>query len=132
MSESNFVDEAAKIAGIGVSGGGGFYIMRWVWTQLTGRLDRRQAIIDRQEERADREWEKIRNSLESRLAAIERQNEALRFSFHHVAGALIRLDPQNPALAQAEQILAQAFPLDFRILAAQAEVSVSADHALGG
>lgn len=124
VSEPTLLEEGVQIASAGVGVGGGFFALRWLVGWLTGRMDRRQLLLDAQDERVDREWQKIRERVEERLGKVERQNEALRFAFHHVAGALIRIDPQNPALAQAEQMLSQAFPVDFTLLAERAGSAV--------
>lgn len=119
-TEPTLLEESIQIGSAAAGAGGGFFLLRWVFDRVVARLDRRQANLDAQDERVDREWQKIREKVEQRLDRVERQNEALRFAFHHVAGALIRIDPQNPALAQAEQMLAQAFPIDFALLGERA------------
>lgn len=130
MSEPKLLDDAVSAAATGGGMGAAFFVLRWLWMAVTGRLDRREARIDAQDEKLDMEWQAIREEMKGRLDKIERQNEALRYAFHHVAGALIRLDPQNPALAQAEQMLAAAFPVDFRLLAEQAGAAL--DKNAGG
>ena len=60
------------------------------------------------------------------MATMEKQGRALRMSFEHVAGALIRVDPDNPALAVVDKILAQAFPDDFTLAAYRAEAALDA------
>jgi hypothetical protein len=138
VAEPNgLLDDAVTAVIGGGSTGGVFFALRRAWLQFTGRTDRKQALIDAQEAKVDREWETIRENLKKerqqdkeRLDRIERQNEALRFAFHHVAAALIRIDPQNPVLSQAEHMLSTAFPIDFRLLAEQAGRAV--DVARGG
>lgn len=139
MSEPSMMETAAEVAAGGAGFGGAFAAFWWLINWFTGRADKRQAVLDAQEEKVDQDWRAIREELHAanaatnrKLAAIEKQNEALRFAFHHVAGALIRIDPKNPALVQAEQLLAQAFPIDFGMLAARAEAAldqVAADRA---
>lgn len=131
MAETKMIDDVAQVAAGGVSFGGGLYMARWLILWLTGRADRKQALIDEQEAKVDREWATMREELKAerqadklRLDRIEKQNQALRFAFHHVAAALIRIDPQNPALSQAEQMLSQAFPLDFSLIAERAAAAV--------
>ncbi|MFZ2996296.1 hypothetical protein [Sphingobium sp.] len=133
MPEPKIIDDAVQAAAGGGTMGAVFFFLRWTWMQVTGRADRKQMLIDAQEAKVDREWETIREELKAerqadklRVDRIERQNQALRFAFHHVAAALIRIDPQNPAITQAEQMLATAFPVDFRLLAEQAESAISA------
>lgn len=111
--------------------GGTFFAMWKLLAWLTGRHDRRQALLDAQDERQDREWQKLRENLEgvvqrheARIAALESKNEALRLVIHHLAGALVRVDPDNPALALADQILAVAFPVDLAMLSQRAEIAL--------
>lgn len=123
-----FVEDAVQIGASAAGLGGGFYAIRWLILWLTGRADRRQDSLDQQDERIDREWQKIREKIEIRMEKVERQNEALRFAFHHVAGALVRIDPRNPALRQAEQVLEQAFPIDFGLMAERAEAALAKEE----
>ncbi|NIJ18482.1 hypothetical protein FHS95_000151 [Sphingomonas naasensis] len=128
VSDPGILDEAVTAAATGSGVGGGFFALRWLVQWLTGRLDKRQALLDAQDERVDREWQKIREKVEARLDKVELQNEALRFAFHHVAAALIKVDPTNPALAQAEQMLSAAFPLDLRLMTDRAEIALARDE----
>ncbi len=135
MPEPKLVEEVASAAGSAVGWGGGFgaafFIFRWFVRWWTERLDKRQANLDAQEQRADDEWRKIRQELRDELddarawrARLETQNNTWRAVFHHVATALIKVDPRNPALIEAEQVLAQAFPLDLSLLAERAEAAL--------
>jgi len=124
MSEDRLIDGAVTAAAGGGGFAGAFLALRWLVNWLTGRMDRRQALLDQQDARIDQEWKQIRDEMKERLDKIETQNGALRVAFHHVAGALVRVDPSNPALLLAEQILAQAFPLDLNALAAQAGAAI--------
>ncbi|MBY8826129.1 hypothetical protein [Sphingomonas colocasiae] len=135
MDDGGIVDNAVQIAAGGAGAGGGFYAIRWFFQWITGRLDRRQDLLDAQDQRVDREWQAIREELKAdndrmkaRLEAISRQNEAIRFAFHHVAAALIRIDPKNPALIQAEQMLAKAFPVDFGMMLDRIDAAAAASE----
>lgn len=97
----------------GASAGGAFYALRWLVNYFTGRVDQRQKQLDAEHASLDIGWKEYRLGLERRMQTMERQNRALRLSFEHVAGALIRKDPDNAALAIADRIMAQAFPDDF-------------------
>lgn len=103
--------EQAIAAGSGA--GASFFVVRWFVQWVTGRHDRRQAALDEEHQALDMSWKDYRLHLEKRMQTMERQNRALRLSFEHVAGALIRNDPENAALAIADRIMAQAFPDDF-------------------
>ncbi len=126
------------------AGGGGF-AAAWIAIQrllnwVTGRIDRRQDNLDAQEDRVDREWQAIREDLDRKLAVmevrfetVERKNDALRNAVHHLSGALIRLDPTNPALLIAEQALAAVFPMpkpEQRVPPSIADAAARAQQAL--
>ena len=106
---------AADTIGAGVGAGGAFFGLRWLLTFFTKRADARQAQLDAEHDALDTSWATYRKNIETRLSTMERQNRALRLSFEHVAGALIRKDPDNPALVIADRIMAQAFPDDFSL-----------------
>ena len=133
MSEPTLLEESVQIASASAGVGGGLIFMRWLIGWLTGRADKRQEVLDAQEGSIDQQWTAFREELKGenadlkrRVGAVETQNTALRRAFNHVAGALIRLDPMNPALAQADQMLAQAFPLDFNLAADRADAALDA------
>lgn len=93
--------------------------IRWLLGFVDRREKRRAERLDAEEDALDQGWSAYRRRMEARLASLEqrdterqRQNYALRLAFEHVAGALIRFDPANPALRRAEQLLEQAFPID--------------------
>ena len=128
MDESALASDVAQAAAGGFSLGTGFFAVRWLVQIVTRWSERREARLNAQEDRADREWQNIREEIKQQLAdankrlgTVERQNVALRRAFNHVAGALIRLDPQHAALAEADQLLASSFPVDFDLTAARAE-----------
>jgi hypothetical protein len=131
MSDPNLYDDAVSAA----SAGGGFATAllagRWLINWFTARMDRKQALLDAQEVKTDLEWQAIREELRAdntemkrRIAVIERQTDALRYSFHRVAGELTRIDPQNPALQEVDRVLSQAFPIDFSMLAERAGAAI--------
>lgn len=107
------LEQLMQVAAGGATAGGGFYGVRWVVMYLTGRADQRQAKLDREHDALDMSWKDYRLNLETRFKQLERQNRALRMAFEHVAGALVRKDPDNPALAIADRIMASTFPDDF-------------------
>ena len=136
MHEPKLIGDVLSAGSAGAGIGTAFLIGRWVITWLTARFDRRQAVLDAQDGQIDQEWSALREELKrdkaemkKHLTRIERQSEALRFSFHHVAAALMKVDPHNPALAQAEQLLAQAFPLDLRFATDRAEIALGQEAA---
>ncbi|UIJ43736.1 hypothetical protein LZK98_11605 [Sphingomonas cannabina] len=131
MNEPKLLDLGVQAA----AGGGSFaltlYAIRWALNWLTGRVDRREALVQAQEEKVDREWQAIREALEGRIEKLEaqvdkvtRESEAYRLAFHHVAKALVAADPNHPALTIADQILSVAFPLDLRTLAERADLAL--------
>lgn len=129
------IDNAVQVAAGGAGAGGSFFALRWLVQWFTGRLERREQLLDKQDERVDREWQKLREELKTdndamkqRLEQIAKQNEIIRFAFHHVTAALIRVDPRNPALTQVETLLAQAYPIDFNMLVTRAESALDANE----
>lgn len=131
MSEGKIIEDIAQVAVGGASVGGGFVGFRWLMNWLTQWSEKRAARLDAQEERADLEWKEIRQALKDQLAdalrrveKVEVQNLALRRAFNHVAGALLRHDPKHPALMEADQIMAAAFPTDFELAVSRAEAAL--------
>lgn len=127
MSDPGILDEAVTAAATGTGIGGGFFALRWLVQWLTARADKRQAELDAEHATLDMSWKEYRLSLERRLRAMERANEALRLSFQHVSGALIRIDPHNEALVIADRLMAEAFPTDFSLSAAIAGGALDED-----
>lgn len=122
---SALVDKMVDLTVMGATAGGGYAGLRWLLTWFTARYDRRQALLDTEHDALNMSWKDYRILLETRIASVERQNRALRMSFEHVAGALIRADPGNRALAIAEGIMAKAFPDEFGLGVARAEAAVN-------
>lgn len=120
MSDPSAIDELKTVAVGGGSFGGVFFALRWLVNWVTKRLDRRQERLDAEHNALDMGWKEYRLHTEKRLAAVEKQNRALHLAFQHVSAALIRVEPQNPALTVAERIMAAAFPDDFSLAAAMA------------
>lgn len=128
MSDGFSLDGLKTAATFGGSFGAVFFALRWLLDWIARRLDKRQAQLDAQEAALDMSWKDYRLQLEKRIATIERQNNAFRLGFQHVSAALIRCNPQDPALAIAEKIMAQAFPDDFSIGAAMAGGAIDQLH----
>jgi len=118
MSDPSALDDLKTAAAAGGSFGGAFFALRWLVTWITKRLDRRQERLDAEHDALDMGWREYRLHNERRLASVEKQNRALHLAFQHVSAALIRTDPQNPALMMADRIMAAAFPDDFTLSAA--------------
>jgi hypothetical protein len=120
LNMNSSIEPLKEAASLGAGGGAAFFALRWVVVWVTARLDRRQAQIDAEEAALAMSWKDYRIFLEQRQQLMETEmkqlsngNKALRLAFEHVATALIRIDPQNPALERAGKIMAEAFPLDF-------------------
>lgn len=107
-----------------VAAGGGFagvfLVGRWLINWMSLRIDKRQAQLDAEDAALNMSWKEYRLHLERRMHRVEVHSEAYRLAFQHVSGALIRHDPQDPALAIAAHILAKAFPTDFTLATAMA------------
>jgi hypothetical protein len=137
VADQSAIELAVTAAATGSGAGGGFFVLKWLLQWLTGRADKRQAQLDAEHAALDMSWkdyrlllERDRQELQLRMSTMEKQGRALRLSFEHVAGALIRLDPHNPALAIVDKILATAFPDDFSLAAYRAEAAL--DRQSGG
>jgi len=128
MSDGLTTDGLKSVATFGGGFGAAFFALRWMVDWIAKRFDKRQAQLDAEHAALDMSWKDYRLQLERRIAAIERQNQAFHRSFQHVSAALIRIDPQNPALTIAEKIMAQAFPDDFTLGAAMAGAAVDNLH----
>jgi hypothetical protein len=135
MSDPSTIDDLKTAAAAGGSFGGAFFALRWLVNWVTRRLDRRQERLDAEHDALDMGWKEYRLHTEKRLASVEKQNRALHLAFQHVSAALIRAEPQNPALAIAERIMATAFPDDFSLSAAMAAGAIdrteATDHSTG-
>jgi len=89
-----------------------YRVGRWLLGHADRREQRRQDRLDAEEEDLGKSWSAYRKRIEARLQVVERQNYGFRLAFEHVAGALIRIDPHNPALAIAGKLLEQAIPIE--------------------
>lgn len=85
---------------------------RWLIGHADRREKRRQDRLDAEEEKLGKGWSAYYKRIEARLEMVERQNYGFRLAFEHVAGALIRIDPQNPALVIAGRLLERAIPIE--------------------
>lgn len=109
---------------MGGTGGVAFFAFKWAVDWLTRRHDARQARLDAQDERLDQGWKAYRETLERKLGEHERQIAALRYAFDVVSRGLIEVRPDHPALAEAAQLMRVAFPVDFSLDTALAEVTL--------
>lgn len=78
----------------------------------TAKLDAWHAELAAREAKADRRDAEYQQHIETEIRALKVQNLALRAAFNLVAAPLRELDPMNPALRQAQDMLTRAFPLD--------------------
>lgn len=136
MDQPSLLDQVKALAGFGGGATASFFILRWIeravrW--VSERHDKRQAQLDSEHAALDMSWkdyrlllERDRLDLRVRVEAMEKQGRALRLSFEHVTAALIRHDPQDPALTIAERLMARAFPDDFTTLTAMAGAALDA------
>lgn len=136
MPEPSILDQA--VSGASAGGGIGAVLLggRWLINWITGRHDRRQDALDAQDSKIDLEWQKLREEMKAdnaktkqRLDAIDAQNQVLRLAVQHAVAALVKVDPDNPALARIEHMLAQAFPLDLSFAVDRAEIALARDAA---
>ncbi|SMF70491.1 hypothetical protein [Allosphingosinicella indica] len=105
---------AGVVALLALLGKGAQWLLNWNDARVSSRsakLDAWHAELERREERLDAEQKAYQDRLESRLKKLEGENQALRLAFELVAVPLRAIDPGNPKLAQAEELLRSAFPL---------------------
>jgi len=78
----------------------------------TAKLDAWHKELAEREEKFEAARARFEEKVESRLQRLERENYALRQAFNLVRPRLHQLSPTDPTLALADQILAQAFPIE--------------------
>ena len=93
--------------------------IRWLLNFRERQANSRQAKLQiwhdelqAREDKIDKKLADYQAKTEARLEVALGQNRALRIAFELVAAPLRKIDPSNSNLAQAEQLLHAAFPLD--------------------
>lgn len=93
--------------------------LAWLLDWEERRKETRQAKLDRwhrelaaREDKLERQQEEYQSRIEKQLDHLQRQQAALVGGYQLIAGALRLIDPSNPALRQADDLLRTAFPLD--------------------
>ena len=93
--------------------------IRWLLNFRERQANSRQAKLQiwhdeltAREDKLDEKLSDYQKKTEASLAVALSQNRALRIAFELVAAPMRKIDPGNPNLAQAEQLLHAAFPLD--------------------
>lgn len=69
----NWLDNLASVTGLGVSGGAGFFTVKWLFEYFGGRMDRRADALDQGTERLIAGLEKRLNAVTERLDKVERE-----------------------------------------------------------
>lgn len=106
---------AGVVAAMVALGQGVKWLLNFRERQADSRAVKLQAWheeLQAREKRLDQQQAEYQERIEKRLTIVTRQNMALRMAFEMVAAPLRRIDPANRELAQAEQLLTAAFPLD--------------------
>lgn len=106
---------AGVIALLATIGAGARFLFNWVERRASSRaakLEQWHTELKQREGRLDQEQAAFQARLEESVAQLGRENRALRLAFQLVSAPLRQLDPANPALIRAEQLLQAAFPLD--------------------
>lgn len=78
----------------------------------TAKLDAWEVKLDKRETEFEAKTDARMTTMEHEMTAMGRENRALRTAFQRVAVRLQFFSPNDPALADAERILAQAIPLE--------------------
>jgi hypothetical protein len=118
---------AGVIAGFAALGKGASWLLNFRERQADSRSHKLalwHAELDAREKALDQKQEEYWSRIERDVAILKTQSSALRMAYELVAAPLRAIDPHNGALAQAEQLLHAAFPLD-------PTISPSIDHLLG-
>ena len=76
MSEHSILDELKAPGAFGAGLGGALFGLRWLFTFVAGRFDRRQAALDAEHAALDHGWQAYRHDLEQRLQAAEARIQA--------------------------------------------------------
>lgn len=106
---------AGAIALLYAIGKGGAWLLNWKDARAQSRAVKLQAWHDELAKREADQDERDRSyqqHIETQLRRLAVENRVLRRAFELVAAPLRRLEPDNPNLAQAQQMLDRAFPLD--------------------
>ena len=106
---------AGAVALLYAFGKGMAWLLNWKDARAQSRAAKLQAWHDelakREKEQDDRDLQ-YRQHIETQLRRLALENRVLRRAFELVAEPLRRLEPENPKLAQAQNMLDRAFPLD--------------------
>lgn len=73
MPTSNLLEVAASATGVGVSGGAGFFALKWVFEYFGGRMDKRAAALDAGTDRLLARLEKRVDELTTRVQTVEKE-----------------------------------------------------------
>lgn len=106
---------AGAVAVLAVIGQGIKWLLNWKERRAESRAAKLQAWhkeLQAREARLDEKQAEYHARIEEQLAIVMKQSVALRMAFEMVAAPLRAIDPHNRELAQAEQLLRSAFPLD--------------------
>ena len=126
---------AGAVALLAVIGKGIKWLTNFKERQAESRAAKLQAWHDElqaREKRLDDKQAEYQADIERRLRVVMKQSVALRMAFEMVAAPLRAIDPANKELAQAEQLLRSAFPLDpdmppdFGMMLSKIELAASA------
>ncbi|WP_278983281.1 hypothetical protein [Sphingobium yanoikuyae] len=105
---------AGAVALLYAIGKGGAWLLNWKDARAQSRAAKLQAWHDELEKRETEQDERDRRyqqHIETQLRRLTAENRVLRRAFELVAEPLRRIEPTNPALAQAQQMLDRAFPI---------------------
>lgn len=111
---------AGIVALLATIGAGFRFLFNWTERRASSRAAKLEAWhneLKEREAKLDNEQTAFQARLEESVAQLGRENRALRLAFQLVSAPLRTLDPSNPALIRAEQLLQAAFPLDADISA---------------
>lgn len=106
---------AGGVALLAAVGGGLRWLLNWSERRLESRAVKLQRWHDEltlRETRLDAERENEIRDIRLQLEQVRGEHRALFQAYHLIAGALVKLDPSNPALRAASRLLSTAFKVD--------------------
>lgn len=106
---------AGSVALLYAIGKGMAWLLNWKDARVQSRAAKLQAWHDelaKKEKEQDERDRQYRQHIETQLRRLALENRVLRRAFELVAEPLRRIEPDNPKLVQAQNMLDRAFPLD--------------------
>lgn len=121
-----WLDNLASAVGVGVSGGAGFFTLRWAFEYFGGRMDKRAAALDAGTQRLMERLEARVDELTKRVTTVERELADCQSKHAEAEAKAARLEALiglTTAGLQAAYKVDSTTPNDLAALAAQIDRS---------